>query len=397
VFHHDWAENKGSASYTFEVDVPVSGCYSLEEYHPGSDYTCSRYLPRNAKLDISSGKLQKWTTINQAVNGAQWNNCNCDFYIEQGVTAELTMKNHPGEQCDTGNCFWVVDAFRLTWIGETCNAGGVEASTATSNTASTATSNGQVGTMVLTASWSGVGSVQVKLEEHEDVLETVLAAHFGRQSVEVLGIYKEGRRLHTGGHTHVEQFKIKFAASDVTVGSASQTNLRTELREAFDQVGAGIDFGSAFAEWGWTAVPEENDTKASDDGDSTYVYYIVGGAVAAVILFGTAVLMCLRRTKRDAATSASSQKVVTPQDEVLDLEGSPSEKKDVVDKKVDDVEIISASTDTPGTGDEHSEGSNSVQLGNNVQEETVVTGREVPEEDIPEEMETEVTGNTLEI
>jgi hypothetical protein len=338
--------------------------------------------------------LQKSTSINQAVNGAQWNDCNCDLQLTAGVQAELRMANHAGETCDTGNCFWVVDAFRLTRIGDTCNADGTTASMAASASASAST--GRVGTMLLTASWSGVGSVQLKLEEHEDILETALAAHFGHKSVEVLGIWKQGRRLHVGGHAAAEQFKIKFAASDEIVVSASQTNLRTELREAFDQAGAGISFVSASAEWGWTTLPEETDTKAPDDGDCTYVYYIIGGGVAAVILFGTAVLMCCRRTKHNAATSASSQKTVAPKEEVLDLESSPDEKKDVAEKKVEDAEIISTSTDTPGSGDENSEGSNSVELGNNAQQETVVTGHEVPE-DIPEEMETVVTGHVLEI
>merc|ERR1719401_2347554 len=95
-FHHDWANNKGSASYTFKVNVPVSGCYKLEEYHPGSQWACSRYLPENARLDVKYSKdKSKTLSVNQAANGAKWNEIDSLTFYE-GVEGELMMRNHAG-------------------------------------------------------------------------------------------------------------------------------------------------------------------------------------------------------------------------------------------------------------------------------------------------------------
>jgi hypothetical protein len=74
-FHHDWSRNKGKAQFTFKFEPPKDGCYMIEEYHPGSNDSCSQYLPSNARLEVGACKSKKTSFyINQAKNGGQWNN-----------------------------------------------------------------------------------------------------------------------------------------------------------------------------------------------------------------------------------------------------------------------------------------------------------------------------------
>jgi len=276
-FHHDWARNKGEASYSFKVNVPVSGCYKLEEYHPGGQYTCSRYLPQNARLDVKYGEGKSTTLyINQAKDGAKWNMV-ASFEFQNGIEGELLMRNHNAEQCAMSTCFWVVDAFRLTRTSEHCGESDPEPEPepkkvlglpATTNEGDpqpdlepkkvlgvTATTNEErFGSLLLQASWSGLGSVHLEIEEHKGIVETVLAAQLGHTSVEVLSISKQGRRLHGQGG-HAEHLKIDFVARDEVVGSSSQKSLRQALQEAFDQKSVGITFHSAIVSWASPSSP----------------------------------------------------------------------------------------------------------------------------------------------
>merc|ERR1719272_2152816 len=78
-------------------------------------------MPRNAKLDIEQDQshVQSYS-INQAENAAQWNEIG-SLMFSSGSPSKLIMRNAPGEQCSEPPCFWVADAFRLTWAGEKCS------------------------------------------------------------------------------------------------------------------------------------------------------------------------------------------------------------------------------------------------------------------------------------
>jgi len=397
-YHHDWAENKGHASYAFKVNVPVSGCYELEEYHPGKHSgLCSMYLPRNAKLDVKYLNDRSTTlSINQAVDGAQWNIV-ASFPFTKGIEGELKMSNHPGEECGTQEtgCFWVVDAFRLTRTGDKCGdldpaeyepepkmmmeASPVATTTdvvalsqqpqATEPETTKLVTTGRDGTLLLEASWSGVGSLQLKLEEHKGIMETALAAHLGYNSVEILSIWKQSRRLH-GQEGHAEHVKINFIAWDAMIGSSSQKNLQQSLQEAFDQKGVGITFHSATASWDSPAVPKE----PCNPGSVTSVIIVACAVGGVLFLLLVVVLMTHRKTKRDAAKNGSAHNIVTPDEVANDLERSVDEKKNViVGKEVDEKEdmdaTLSVSTGTPSINDEHSEDSNTVAHSDSLQQE----------------------------
>lgn len=397
-FHHDWAKNKGSASYTFKVNVPVSGCYKLEEYHPGKTFACNRYLPRNARLDVKYCKGKSKTLfINQGVKAGQWNTIDSlKFY--KGMEGELTMRSHADEKCTAGNCFWVVDAFRLTRTGDMCTGHDepepepepkqVKATQATP--AGAVDSNGRDGTLLLEASWHGVGSVQVKLEEHKGVLATALAAHLGHKSAEVLGIWKMGRRLHTDhDHAGPEHFAVHFAAQEQVAGSPSQPNLQQALQDSFDQKSAGVHFHNAVASWGWSAVETKDSAKkdGAKEDESCFVTYVVIASVGAAALLGLGLLLCRRAMKRRANTG-SPEKNVTPEEETRDLESSTEAKMEDCDEKdiakEIDMEIASVSTGTPGSDGEGSEGS-----------KTVTPTNSMLQEPLPQESEVVVSGQVV--
>lgn len=119
-FVHDWARNKGLASGTFSLDPQKDGCYLVEEYHPGGDDACSRYLPKNAKLQIGycNNKTEE-VSVDQSRNGGQWNIVGkWPFY--NGMNGHIKLLNSVQDSCSMDLCFWVADAFRVTWIGDDC-------------------------------------------------------------------------------------------------------------------------------------------------------------------------------------------------------------------------------------------------------------------------------------
>ncbi|CAE8609792.1 unnamed protein product [Polarella glacialis] len=173
-FHHDWANNKGGASFEFKFDVPQDGCYSLEEHHPGGENNemCSQYMPSNTRLDVGWCKGRNSTLyVDQSRKGAQWNSLGSfPFYV--GWQGSLKTSNAVGETCAAGNCFWVVDAFRLTRVGDACTSEleqqlkgeGSSVSSAQvlpSPVASTASSTSAVTPITTRAEGSSVSSTQV--------------------------------------------------------------------------------------------------------------------------------------------------------------------------------------------------------------------------------------------
>ena len=78
----------------------------------------------------ASGKRRK-LLIDQSVNGARWNSLGC-FDLAAGAQ-EIIASNEGPTDCDnywiaaTGaplqmNCYWIADAFRLEWIGASCDS-----------------------------------------------------------------------------------------------------------------------------------------------------------------------------------------------------------------------------------------------------------------------------------
>lgn len=134
MFLHDWGRAKGEASVSYELLVPEDGCYKLEEYHPGMDFACSRYLPTAVKIEVLEKKSD--TSMDEVAgfsadtsrNGGKWNELG-QVALAKGRQYAVRSGNAGTEtNCDAqkhgGACFWVTDGFRATRVGdlETCAA-----------------------------------------------------------------------------------------------------------------------------------------------------------------------------------------------------------------------------------------------------------------------------------
>jgi hypothetical protein len=295
-FHHDWAMNKGRASFTFSFQAPKSGCYRIDEYHPGQDPACSRYMPRNARLDFEINQVLAETHyINQAEKSAQWNEVGSHMFSE-GQAAKLVMRNSHEEKCLTPPCFWMADAFRLTWTGEVCSSQAAmeplektqekdsqpsmaslekteekdtqptkapcktqKSAVATETGAPPAGQVEHLGMLTLQAHLShdhGHPAVELWLKQHQDSLEMGLATHFGFASVQVLAIAGAGRRL-----AATDAVAIRFAGQGARPNPSSE-GLKMTLQKAFATASAGMTIMDATVEW-ITTQPTPKDSPGS--------------------------------------------------------------------------------------------------------------------------------------
>lgn len=337
-FHHDWAKNKGAASYGFKFEVEKDGCYAVEEYHPGSAYECSRYLPRNARveLDYCRGQSTTWY-VNQEKKAAQWNEIGrLPFY--KGEAAKITMRNSVHEQCSEPPCFMVMDAFRLTWKSEKCYR--------------PTQHEGSVSLKAHLQNGESSSDVLMKLQKHQDTLQATLALHLGSKYVTISAI-TVGRRLLADQNQAV--YTAKYVAGE-TISTPSKAPFQDTLQTAFDAVGVGIKFQSA------TTLLMDTETSGKDDeadGNSLIIVLVV--AIAALCVTGGLVFCLCRRLRSQQST---------PQAKQADLESiAPAEvtKAKVAEQKpednTDDVENASVSTGTPTSDDgQHSQSDDSVTV-----------------------------------
>ncbi|CAE8711117.1 unnamed protein product [Polarella glacialis] len=319
-FHHDWAKNKGSASFEFKFDVPQDGCYSLEEHHPGGENNemCSQFMLSNTRLDVGWCKGRNSTLyVDQSRKGAQWNFLGTfPFYV--GWQGSLKTSNAVGETCAAGNCFWVVDAFCLTRVGDVCTSEleqqlKGEGSSVSRNqvppspVASTASSTSAVTPIAARAEGSSVflqpglraGSLRLTVEMNPSshaglladlnaqtgVFEATLKTQLGAVSVRVENIEAmtvEGfdRRLQATS----APFKVSFKAEVPSSGLWARKGLVSELSLALAAAGATLKVRSAELTWPQTTV----DGAGSVNFDVITILIVVGAVlfVGPIILLG---------------------------------------------------------------------------------------------------------------
>jgi len=318
-FHHDWAKNKGSASFEFKFDVPQDGCYSLEEHHPGGENNemCSQYMPSNTRLDVGWCKGRNSTLyVDQSRKGAQWNFLGTfPFYV--GWQGSLKTSNAVGETCAAGNCFWVVDAFRLTRVGDVCTSeleqqlkgeGSSVSSTQVppSPVASTASSTSAVTPITTRAEESSVflqpglqaGSLRLTVEMNPSstaglladlkaqtgVFEATLKTQLGAVSVrveniEALAVEGFDRRLQATS----APFKVSFKAEVPSSGLWARKGLVSELSLALAAAGATLKVRSAELTWPQTTA----------DGAGSVNFDYIPLVVVGVVLAFTAISVLL--------------------------------------------------------------------------------------------------------
>jgi hypothetical protein len=120
-YHHDGAADKGAVSADYFAAGLRPGCWQLEEHHPGANPLCARYLPAEVPLTVHAGLAVHAAAVDQSVGGGRWNQVG--RYQLDGGHARLSLSNAgTASNCAAGSCYWVADAFRLSWHGETCGA-----------------------------------------------------------------------------------------------------------------------------------------------------------------------------------------------------------------------------------------------------------------------------------
>jgi len=376
-FHHDWAKNKGSASFEFKFDVPQDGCYSLEEHHPGGENNemCSQYMPSNTRLDVGWCKGRNSTLyVDQSRKGAQWNFLGTfPFYV--GWQGSLKTSNAVGETCAAGNCFWVVDAFRLTRVGDVCTSeleqqlkgeGSSVSSTQVppSPVASTASSTSAVTPITTRAEGSSVflqpglqaGSLRLTVEMNPSstaglladlkaqtgVFEATLKTQLGAVSVrveniEALAVEGFDRRLQATS----APFKVSFKAEVPSSGLWARKGLVSELSLALAAAGATLKVRSAELTWPQTTA----------DGAGSVNFDYIPLVVVGVVLAFTAISVLL-----GIYWTCKSRKSVEPTTDVEEGskqgEGKPEEPESL-DKENKEKENIyiddNASTVSPAS------------------------------------------------
>lgn len=360
-FHHDWGQNKGRAKFSFTFEPPRSGCYKIDEYHPGgpNNWECTRYMPRNAKLDIEQDQSQVQSyIINQAENGAQWNAIGSQMF-SSGKAAKLIMKNSPTEQCADSTCFWVADAFRLTWTGETCSA--------TSGAPAALVAASSLGTQViehlgmltlrahLTDGHGHASDIALRLKTHQNVLETSLAAHFSFTSVQVRTIVAAGRRLgaEAGGSVNVH-----------FVGKGSwhwAPGLEKALQKSMAVANSGLIITSAKVEWP-SARDASADASRSAPNDSYQPILIISVCVALMGAALVAVLCLKAKARTNKTTMEQGQAAADELGKSVDQVDASANviAFDSAKKEADDaLEVVSLdstrspASDLPGVDDEN--------------------------------------------
>lgn len=359
-FHHDWSENKGAASFKFNFFPPADGCYTLEEHHPGKSALCSQYLPRNARLDIDYCKGKSSTIyINQAVQGGQWNEIGT-FPLFKGYEGSLTMRNAVNEQCELqGNCFWVVDAFRLTWKGTECLPRNNSEETVQ-------TGKGTEGVLLLRLNMEishDTAFMQVKIQDQKAALEATLASHFGYNSVEIVEarFVSPGRRLR---EQPAALMRISFIALE-KVAESTSGDLKQSLQANLDAMNLGVTVDSASVEW---TLPVPIRTEHDSKNAKMCLPLYIGASCAALVMLGIAGFFVWKLKVRTSnaqtlASDLSKEKSEDPKRaKEVTLEGAISKMPDEPQKakEVDEAENTSVSTGPPASEDGTHSAGNSI-------------------------------------
>mmetsp|Transcript_42171 Transcript_42171/g.127705 ORF Transcript_42171/g.127705 Transcript_42171/m.127705 type:complete len:523 (+) Transcript_42171:83-1651(+) len=123
AFHHNNGSSGNSTAFaTYDFNVSKSGCYLLEEYHPTPE-ACGGLALHHVPLIVDYCKgLTAWTLVRQDARGNAWNALGrLPFFVGWPGRLTLSRQGLPERVCPDGRCFWAADAFRLTWLAETCH------------------------------------------------------------------------------------------------------------------------------------------------------------------------------------------------------------------------------------------------------------------------------------
>jgi len=119
-FHHNGV-GVGQDFAVWNFTVRTSGCYLVEEYHPPS--SCSGHALGRVplRIDFSRGQAA-WTSVNQSSRGGRWNSLGfLPFDANWPSRIAFSSSELSDYACPQQGCFWVADAFRLSYLTPSCH------------------------------------------------------------------------------------------------------------------------------------------------------------------------------------------------------------------------------------------------------------------------------------
>jgi hypothetical protein len=272
--------------------------------------------------------------------------------FKEGKKVKLTMSNSPDEKCDSSSCFWVADAFKLTWTGLQCsNEQLPEAKEEFEEKVEEVEEEPlRNGVLTLLARAGEGKELAVELERNRGVLQLTLTAHLGYSSVEIKAIVMKGRRLQgSSGSSSVE---ISFAARG-SQSTAEGGDLMLQLQKNFDEAGVSVTVQDAGVEWE-QQEPEPVTTKSSGENKKTSsctVFYYGAAICGSLLALACGASFIYKKIKSHCCQKTSTNVVsIKESKDVSDLECAPAEvTENKANEKEDDVEIQSVSTDPPSS------------------------------------------------
>jgi hypothetical protein len=278
------------------------------------------------------------------------------FFV--GNEGRFTFRNHQDEQCDEEECFWTVDAVRVTWMGDRCHQTGVATVQVRSDADAEATSK----------------DLQKSLTDSHTLIKATLELKLDSEYVEVLAIVSAtGRRLQETSSNGA--FDIHFTAWGVSSATVvASDDLKESLQQAFSAAGAGLVFESASLRLDRPSADSEEKLEETD----CMLFYagITLGSVAFCLSSAAlAKLVCSSRNKQNAKAETFTEAkpvLVAPVEDTpvvhgkaVDIETNNNTVEEKADTSKADDEIRSVSTGEPGSDGRVSEAAMSDGASNN--------------------------------
>lgn len=280
------------------------------------------------------------------------------------------MSNSPNDSCpltdldNRASCFWVADAFRVTYIGRTCSSA-QEESTSDQVKADTVEDGAQEqanpgdmaspvtqGTisMTVTASIGEPSDLKLKMESL-GVIEMALQAHFGYKSVNVLtlDVTSGARRLAELNQAPNYRIDAVFEGHGKAQGNSNDQTLMDQVQALLDTKEAGILVKSVDVSFE-SPKTGKTDTEPKEPTREYDMMAVGLGLVAGVLFLGCGSIALACRVLRTMKSSKTTEDTVTESDISMYPEYAKDPEKAIDSKepkKEEDLEVISVSTAPP--------------------------------------------------
>lgn len=269
------------------------------------------------------------------------------------------MSNSPQDSCSMGNCFWVADAFRVTWLGRDCSQpvhSPVQKETEANVNTQAEESSTMVGkeddldstpargTVTLTVATLSGDSANLKLKlKNDGVIETALQAHFGYKAVNLLSLDITSARRLTDSFSAASNYRIEALFEGYGDGDQNKNDqmLMQQVQAQFDAKDAGIQVKSVSVSF---ESPPTGKPVGSPEEEASFEWIALGaGLVAGAFVLGMFACYMRKLTAKKALDTAAA--------EHDDVSMYPSKDPEKATELKPDEDTLSVSTAPPPSTD----------------------------------------------